>query len=334
MPTKKIKVIIADFDPITIVKGGKFSGFEFEFWQKIAKELKLKCVYSETKFVDIFDKLKSKKADVAMAGITKNAKREEFVDFSHNTFNSGLGILTTRSKRLDVFHYIKLVFNKDIRSVFILLSIFILVSSNILWLAEQGADNINNDYFPGIFEALWWSVVTVSTVGYGDFVPTTWLGRTVGSFVILSGLGIFGLYIAKVSSAITLHEIKSNISSPDDLKAKKVATKRNTTSVKALQQLGATVIETSTIKKAYKMLAKETVEAVVFDAPVLYNFIKEDKSNKFILSSNLFRKQVYGFSFPENSPLREQVNRVILKLKENGEYKKLYQKWFGDQKFY
>jgi len=32
--------------------------------------------------------------------------------------------------------------------------------------------------------------------------------------------------------------------------------------------------------------------------------------------------------------LREQVNRVILKLKENGEYKKLYQKWFGDQKFY
>ena len=56
MPTKKIKVIIADFDPITIVKGGKFSGFEFEFWQKIAKELKLKCVYSETKFVDIFDK--------------------------------------------------------------------------------------------------------------------------------------------------------------------------------------------------------------------------------------------------------------------------------------
>jgi len=82
------------------------------------------------------------------------------------------------------------------------------------------------------------------------------------------------------------------------------------------------------------MLEKETVEAVVFDAPILYKYIKEDKSDRFILANNLFKKQVYGFSFPENSPLREQVNRIILKLKENGEYKKLYKKWFGDQRFY
>jgi voltage-gated potassium channel len=40
-------------------------------------------------------------------------------------------------------------------------------------------------------DALWWSVVTVSTVGYGDRFPVTTEGRVVGMFVILCGIGIF-----------------------------------------------------------------------------------------------------------------------------------------------
>jgi ABC-type amino acid transport substrate-binding protein len=43
----------------------------------------------------------------------------------------------------------------------------------------------------------------------------------------------------------------------------------------------------------------------------------------------LFDIQYYGFMFPEGSELRETVNRALLKLKEDGTYDGIYDKWFG-----
>jgi len=47
----------------------------------------------------------------------------------------------------------------------------------------------------GFSDALWWSLVTMSTVGYGDIVPVTGQGRIVGALLILFGFGVFG-YVA------------------------------------------------------------------------------------------------------------------------------------------
>lgn len=44
----------------------------------------------------------------------------------------------------------------------------------------------------GLEHALWWSVVTLSTVGYGDITPTTVGGHMVAAFVIFAGVGVFG----------------------------------------------------------------------------------------------------------------------------------------------
>ena len=49
--------------------------------------------------------------------------------------------------------------------------------------------------FPSLTDALWWSMVTVSTVGYGDVVPQTVVGRAVATGLIIFGIGIFG-YVA------------------------------------------------------------------------------------------------------------------------------------------
>lgn len=61
--------------------------------------------------------------------------------------------------------------------------------------------------FPTIIEGIWWAVVTISTVGYGDYSPTTTLGRTIGGILILTGAGIVTSYFASISKAtITTEE--------------------------------------------------------------------------------------------------------------------------------
>jgi voltage-gated potassium channel len=58
----------------------------------------------------------------------------------------------------------------------------------------------DHDNFPSIGSGLWWSVQTVTTVGYGDHVPTTVAGRLVASLVMLVGIGFLTVITAAITS--------------------------------------------------------------------------------------------------------------------------------------
>ncbi|MBM6618736.1 potassium channel family protein [Bacillus suaedaesalsae] len=55
--------------------------------------------------------------------------------------------------------------------------------------------------FPTIFEGMWWAIVTISTVGYGDYSPTTEIGRAVGMLLILVGTAFMTFYFVTLSAA-------------------------------------------------------------------------------------------------------------------------------------
>jgi voltage-gated potassium channel len=54
--------------------------------------------------------------------------------------------------------------------------------------------------YPDYGRALWWSVQTITTVGYGDVVPTTVTGKAVASVVMLSGIALASVVTATVAS--------------------------------------------------------------------------------------------------------------------------------------
>ncbi|QHS23108.1 potassium channel family protein [Virgibacillus sp. MSP4-1] len=60
--------------------------------------------------------------------------------------------------------------------------------------------------FPSLFDGLWWAFVTGSTVGYGDFVPNSILGKVIGILMILAGGGIVTYYMVTVASGAVERE--------------------------------------------------------------------------------------------------------------------------------
>ena len=79
---------------------------------------------------------------------------------------------------------------RPLASVLVLFLIVLLFSGVSLHILER-ADK--PDQFGTLPKALWWAVTTLTTTGYGDSAPETYLGRTIAIVVMICGLGLFGL---------------------------------------------------------------------------------------------------------------------------------------------
>jgi voltage-gated potassium channel len=71
------------------------------------------------------------------------------------------------------------------------------VSSLAVLSAERGKRGSNIESFA---DALWWSMTTVTTVGYGDQFPVTGTGRWVAASLMLAGIALLGVVTASVAS--------------------------------------------------------------------------------------------------------------------------------------
>ena len=61
-----------------------------------------------------------------------------------------------------------------------------------------------NPHFQSWSEIIWWWVLTVTTLGYNDIWPVTFMGRLLGVFIILAGLILLGIVISEISALIRL----------------------------------------------------------------------------------------------------------------------------------
>jgi polar amino acid transport system substrate-binding protein len=326
-----ITVDVAIFPPNVIESGQparEFEGFDIDLWEEIARITETDFAYRRVPFEQLLEEVAAGEADMGLAGISIRRQREETMDFSYPYMDSGLGILSRRgSYRLSALW--EVITGSGAFRWLGYLALFLVLCAHLLYLAEKGSESVSDRYFPGIFEAAWCIFATMTTVGYGDVVPRQWTGRVVSVLVMVTGIALFGIVVAELSVGLTFNRLQSEISGPEALRGRLVATVAGSTSIEVIERYGARVHPQETIDLAYEQLLRGEVEAVVFDAPALRYYMKNRPSDQIVLVGGLIDEQAYGIAFPNDSPLRERVNLAILQLRENGRYQQIYEKWFG-----
>ncbi len=77
---------------------------------------------------------------------------------------------------------------------------FVVVTLFAATLAFVFEHNIQPDAFGSIPAALWWAVTTITTTGYGDKIPVSFVGRLLGAIVMVAGIGLFALWAGILAS--------------------------------------------------------------------------------------------------------------------------------------
>jgi ABC-type amino acid transport substrate-binding protein len=326
-----IKVATKEIEPFVFVDGQEVSGFSVDLWQALATELDIQYEFDIVNTVqEQLDAVEQDKADAAIAAISITADREKIIDFSHRYFESGLGILMHSGGSTPMLDTFRLAFSPALLRLFVFLVLTIVIADHIIWLIERRRnEEFPQTYLRGVSEGIWWAAVTVTTVGYGDRTPIGRLGRLFGIFWMFAGLFIIASFTAGVTSQLTLQTLQGTINGPEDLPSKRIVTVAGSTSDEWLEIEGIGHRTVPTIEEAYALLESDTVQAVVYDHPVLLYYALQNEDKGLIVPGEPFNKEDYGIAFPTGSPLREEINRALLVLVENGTYDRIAHKWFG-----
>jgi voltage-gated potassium channel len=85
--------------------------------------------------------------------------------------------------------------------------LFLFITSILIYLSAVGIYYFEHDaqpeQFSSIFDSLWWAIIRLTTVGYGDIYPITIGGRIFTFFILMIGLGIVAIPTGILSSALT-----------------------------------------------------------------------------------------------------------------------------------
>lgn len=90
----------------------------------------------------------------------------------------------------------------ELVSVIAVLSMLLVLTSSLVYFAEHGAQP---DDFSSIPETMWWGIITLTTIGYGDAYPITMAGRALTGVMAVMGIGLFALPAGILGSGF-IHE--------------------------------------------------------------------------------------------------------------------------------
>jgi len=319
---------------------GSWSGISVELWQWIAADLGIDTEFRESTVTGLFDDLApGRPLDVSIGALTITAEREDRLDFSQSFFLSGLSVaVKTAPGAGGLLAWLGRVLVWNFwRIVAALIAALVLVAL-LIWALEHKSNpkefGGDGKVHRGIGSALWWSAVTMTTVGYGDLAPRSPAGRLVAIGWMFVSLFLVSWFTASMASILTAERMDAGtgglvVRGPDDLRRLHVAVIAGTSSEDYLRRRQIDYILIPP-KELLEALLSGRAQAVLGDAPTL-RYVARSKTyaGKITVLPQTFQIEPYGIALRDGSPWRKPVDRALLHRLASPQWRDLVYRYLG-----
>lgn len=328
----KLLVGVVDAPPFSMkTPDGRWEGLSIELWQAIAQELGVDFKLREYSSEQLLDAVKRGKVDVIPA-LAVTEQHEIIMDLSHPYLRSGSAIavpggVTEHSWLRFAGH----LFSLNLLPVIGLLILLSLTAGTMVWLFEsrRSPEMFGGGTVRGVGHGIWWAIVTLTTVGYGDKTPKTLGGRLVALIWMFASVILIASFTAAITTSYTVVELKGKVRGLSDLHDVRVGSLTQSQSFDFLAKRGIAVLPYENVQDGLQAIVEKNIDAFVFNESVLKDLARTEFPGRVHVLAGTFDHYYVSMAVPSGSPLREPLNRALLKIITKDDWLRLVEFYLG-----
>ncbi|MEL6585645.1 MAG: transporter substrate-binding domain-containing protein [Pseudomonadota bacterium] len=315
--------------PFSLEQDGAQTGFSLDLWAAVADALDLDYeIRRFDGFNDMLNAIETGEADAAVANISITADRETRMDFSTPIFSAGVQVMLPPEG--SIWSLLRAALSPRLLGLVAIGVGTLLLLGMLMWVFERR----HQTYFgqtpkEAAFPAFWWALNILITGELVEKTPKSAMGRLFGVLMILCSLFLVSIFVAMITASVTLEALSDDVERITDLDGRRVGTTEGSTTSAYLDGRGVSHLTFASFDQLVAAFEEGQIDAVVFDGPILAHYVESAGNGRGRLIDRVFQSEYYAFALPSDSPLREAINRELLRLEDNGTYGEVQQRWFG-----
>jgi ABC-type amino acid transport substrate-binding protein len=330
-----LKVAVYDAPPYGHLEpDGSIDGVSVDLWRRAAESLGREYhLIPVAQMEKIFQGLERKDYDAAIGAITITPARLARVDFSYPTHRSGAAVAVRQDTgpMAALANYGSVL--AELAPLIALTFALLIVMGVAMWLAERPMRPRNHESaVDTLHDGVYWAVVTMTTVGYGDKTPKTTAGRVIAILWMLASVALVSILSTSIVSRMTAERVVGGLRLTEaDLGGKRLAAVAHSSGAEYLDERHLRYAPFDDLAAALSALDRGQADAVVNSIGALQYLIAARFKNTIKTPQGVLEPAYMAIALPPGSPLKKPLDEALVGITGSPEWRQIEDSYFGRQ---
>lgn len=313
---REIQVGLVAFPPLVVDLGhDQWGGVSVEVWREITRQLRWKYTFVHfDNHQQLIQALESGAVDLAVPSIPVSALAPNDIDFSQPFFASQYAVaISPRFWRVTWFNSLQALWNAGLAELALVMLGLLVSGGAMIYICErrENPGEFGGSFLEGLGHGIWWSAVTMTTVGYGDKSPRTFAGRVVAFVWMFLGFILLSIFVSALVSNISSQN-RSGATLDRQMHHMKMGVIKDSPAAQFLANREIAAQTFSTLPDLGLAFARGQVDAVFADTAHLQHADWSRVGFRPVIIPQSAGGNWYSFAMKYGSPLASPLNRQIL----------------------
>jgi ABC-type amino acid transport substrate-binding protein len=328
-----LKVAVYDVAPYGHVEpDGSIDGLSVDLWRRAAESLGREYhLVRVTQMEEILKGLERKDYDAAIGAITITPARLARVDFSYPAHRSGVAVAVRQDTgpMAALASYGSVL--GELAPLIALTFALLIVMGIAMWLAERPMRPHNHEsVVDTLRDGVYWAVVTMTTVGYGDKTPKTAAGRIIAVVWMLASVALVSILSTSIVSRMTAERVVGGLRVKEaDLAGKRLAAVAYSSGAEYLDDRQLRYAPFDDLSVALTALSHREVDAVVNSVGALQYLVSTRFKDTIKPPQGVLEPAYMAIALPPGSPLKKSLDEALVGITASQEWRQVEDGYFG-----
>ncbi|AHJ65747.1 Glutamate-gated potassium channel [Granulibacter bethesdensis CGDNIH4] len=294
------------------------AGLAIDLWDKTSQMQGWITHYHRYETIaDLLSALERGEIDVGTVGLTISSQRMEKVIFSQPWFQTGLRMMIVKHNSTGLSRLLsELAASGHLRN-YLLIFLAILVATLITAIMHRHVLKDSSPHWSSSLSGAFYDMMAMLTGNQtSGTVPERAGARIIAAIWLLCGVGIVAYVTSSITSVMTASEINQRVDNITELGHRPVSAMKGSIAMTFALDTGLNVHGYTLLSDAVDELIQGKTSAILGDASQLDYYIQQNPTQSLIVTGATLRPENLGFVMRPGFPMRDQIDRTILKLQE------------------